>query len=264
MRWNLSKAERMLAAAFAVLLLAALLVPAMPQPGHPHEFADHRSLWGLPCALDVLSNLPFAIGGALGLLALKGVTLAPDQRRAAALFFAGLVATAAASAFFHWAPDAFGLAVDRSGMSVAFAGLLGLLAATQVSDRAGRALAIALLILGPLAAWTAYVTGNIVPWAVVQFGGMLVVLALAFTPARPGALQVRWGWILLAYAAAKLFEANDHAVFEATGQLFSGHTLKHILAALAAWPVIAALSALPRMQNGPKPAARPLARARRA
>lgn len=264
MRWNLSRAEQLLLAAWAVLLLAALFVPALPQPGHPHAFADDRTLWGLPCALDVLSNLPFAIAGALGLLALKGAALAPEQRRGAALFFTGLLATAAASAFFHWAPDAFGLAVDRSGMSIAFAGLLGLLAATQVSDRAGRALAATLLVLGPLAAWTDWATGNIVPWAIVQFGGMLVVLALAFTPARAGALPVRWGWILLAYAAAKLSEVNDQAVFEATGQLFSGHTLKHIVAALAAGPVIAALAALPRSQDGSPRAARPLAGARRA
>ena len=264
MRWNLSKAEGSMLVGCAVLLLAALFAPALAQPPHAHDFADARALWGVPCGLDVLSNLSFALIGVLGLLALKGRSLAPAQRQCAALFFIGLVATAAASAFFHWAPDAFGLAVDRSGMSVAFAGLLGLIAATQVSDRAGRVTTVALLVLGPISAWTCQATGNVLPWAIVQFGGMLLVLALAFARTRDGALQVGWGWILLAYAAAKLFEANDHAVFDATGQLFSGHTLKHIAAALAAWPVIAALTVLPRRQNGPSRAAGPLARVRRA
>lgn len=262
MRWNLSKAEGLMLAVFVALLLAAWFAPALEQPPHAHDFADARTLWGVPRALDVLSNLPFAFGGVLGLLALKGRSLAPQQRNCAALFFIGLVTTALASAFFHWAPDAFGLAVDRSGMSIAFAGLIGLIVATHVSDRAGRATAMALVVLGPIAAWTCQASGNVLPWAIVQFGGMLLVLALAFARTRPAALQVGWGWILLAYGVAKLFEANDQAIFEATGQLFSGHTLKHIVAALAAWPVIAAVAALSRRQNGPSHAAGPMARAR--
>ena len=44
-----------------------------------------------------------------------------------------------------------------------------------------------------------------------------------------------------AYAAAKMLEAGDAWVFEATGHLVSGHTLKHGVAALAALPVLAAL-----------------------
>lgn len=43
------------------------------------------------------------------------------------------------------------------------------------------------------------------------------------------------------YAVAKAFELADHTLFEASGQLISGHSLKHMVAALAAWPVISAL-----------------------
>jgi hypothetical protein len=48
----------------------------------------------------------------------------------------------------------------------------------------------------------------------------------------------------MVYAAAKVFELNDHEIYHWTGQLVSGHTLKHLVAALAAWPVIAAIFAL--------------------
>ena len=267
MRWSLTRAETLLLLSCLVLVLAALLAPALAQPPHAHDFADQRGWWGLPCALDVLSNLPLLVAGAGGLWWLRRVppdALAPVQRGCAALFFAGLVATAAASGFYHWAPDDFGLAVDRSGMSVAFAGLLGLLAAVQVSDRAGRALAIALLLLGPVAAWNCHATGNVLPWALLQFGGMALVLALAFRAPQPEALAVRWGWVILAYAVAKLFEVNDHALFEASGQLLSGHTLKHLVAALATVPVIAAVAARGRRQNGPAPRVARLAAARRA
>jgi hypothetical protein len=42
----------------------------------------------------------------------------------------------------------------------------------------------------------------------------------------------------------------DHAIHAATGQLCSGHTLKHLIAALAAAPVIAAAARRAARQNG--------------
>lgn len=82
------------------------------------------------------------------------------------------------------------------------------------------------------------------PWAVVQLGGALVVLALAALHPRAKALSIHLGAVIGLYALAKLFEAADHAVFEATYGWVSGHTIKHLLASLAAWPVLSSLRAL--------------------
>lgn len=251
MRHPPTRQELQLALACLALLLLALFAPALAQPAHAHDFADRRALFGIPCALDVLSNLPFAFAGVLGLFALRRAdACTPTQRALAALFFAGLLATAAGSSWYHLGPDDAGLAIDRHAMSIAFAGLLGLLVATQLSERGGALTGAALLVLGPAAvqAWAA--TGNVLPWAVLQFGGMGMVVVLACLPPRPGAMRVRWGWVIAAYALAKLCEVNDHAVFDATQGLLSGHTLKHVVAAQAAWPVIAAARQVPAMQNG--------------
>ena len=43
------------------------------------------------------------------------------------------------------------------------------------------------------------------------------------------------------YAAAKALELADAPVFALTQHLISGHSAKHIVAALAAWPVVRAL-----------------------
>ena len=247
LRQNLSRAEAGLLLGVAALLALALFGPMLPASAHQHTLADQRALWGIPCALDVLSNLPFAIAGLWVLVTLRRVApgmLDAPSRALASLFFAGLVCTAAGSALYHWQPQDAGLLWDRLGMVLPFAGLLGLAGASRVSARAGAAAAGTVLLAGPLAVlWWSH-SGNLLPWAVVQLGGMLVVLALACLPRRDRALALHLGAVMALYALAKLFEAADHAVFEATGQAVSGHSLKHVLAAAAAWPVLAALAAL--------------------
>ena len=247
MRRNLSKSEGALLAACLGLLAVGLLGPVIAQPGHYHDFADHRVLWGLPFAMDVLSNLPFALAGMVGaacLLAAPARSISNVQRAMAALFFAGLVLTAGASAWYHWQPDEAGLVVDRCGMAVAFAGLIGLAAAGRVSERAGATLGLLVLALAPPAILAASGSGNVLPWVTLQFGGMGLVLWFAMLTPRVVALDIRWGLVIGIYAVAKLLEMNDAAVFQWTGHLISGHTLKHVVAAFAAWPVIAAIGAL--------------------
>lgn len=244
MRHPLSRAEAALLAGFAALLVLALAGPAIHQPGNYHHFADQRALWQLPRALDVLSNLPFALAGVAGWIVLRCLpprTLSNVQRGMAALFFTGLLLATAGSAWYHLAPDEAGLAVDRCAMAVAFAGLLGLLAADRISERAGAWLGLAVLLLGPVAARSALHTGNVLPWALLQFGGMALIVLLVLRHSRHAALPVRWGPVVLAYAVAKLLELYDQEVFGLTAQWVSGHTLKHVIAAFAAAPVIYAL-----------------------
>lgn len=248
-------AEAGLLWAALALLVLAVFGPVLPASAHQHSFGDQRTLWGLPCAFDVLSNLPFVVAGVWGLVMLqrlRGVALDAATRATATLFCVGLLCTALGSAWYHGRPDDAGLLWDRLGMAVAFAGMLGLAVASRVSERAGWTLAAAVLAAGPLAVAVWARTGNLLPWAVVQIGGMVVVLALACLPQRAGALALNLSAVIAWYGAAKLFEAADHAVFAATGQWVSGHTLKHLSAAGAALPVLAALHATVTapVQNG--------------
>lgn len=246
-RPSLSRTEAALLGLAVLLAAVALFGPVLPASAHQHDFADQRVLWGIPCALDVLSNLPFAAAGAWGLLWMRGrdrQTIDGASRAGAHLFFAGLVCTAIGSTLYHLLPNDAGLLWDRLGMVLPFAGLLGLAAAGRVSRRAGWSALGAVLLAGPAAVlWWAH-TGNLLPWAVVQLGGMLVVLVLAVLPRRVGTLPVHLGAVITMYGLAKLFEAADHAVFDATAQWVSGHSLKHVLAAGAAWPVLMAVEAL--------------------
>jgi thiamine transporter ThiT len=209
---------------------------------HGHPFVDARVLWGIPNALDVLSNLLFIAMGVWGFYALHRAPVVPvATRQAATVFFTGLLLTSLSSSFYHWAPDAWGLAVDRAGMAVAFAGVLGLAAAERVSPRAAPWVWGSVLAGGMLAIMLNFAAGVVAPWAVVQFGGMGVVLWAATQRAQSGAIGVRWTVLIAIYAVAKLLELSDEAVFHATQETVSGHSLKHIAASLAALPVIYAL-----------------------
>ena len=56
-----------LACLAAASLVALLFVPPIPQDPTYHEFADQRTLLGVPHFWNVVSNVPFIIVGAAGL-----------------------------------------------------------------------------------------------------------------------------------------------------------------------------------------------------
>lgn len=259
MKTPLTPSETGLLAAVALAITLACFGPAVAQYANYHAFADQRVLWGLPFAMDVLSNLPFALLGVWGLVRLRNwqrplarrvgfaVQLPCDaQLPLGRLFFAGLLLTALCSSYYHLQPNDLGLAIDRMGMLAAFAGLMGLAAADRISARAGQWTAAAVLALGPVAVAMWALTGNLLPWSVVQGGGMLLIVCLALRKPLIGArgvplVAVAW------YVLAKVLELGDHQVLAWTDGLVSGHTLKHLAAAMAAWPVMAV------MQNGATP-----------
>jgi hypothetical protein len=244
----------MVAAIFGPVLMTHLGIVLSPHGhdhlyAHGHPFVDARVWLGIPNAFDVLSNAPLGLAGLWGLATLKWST--PSGLRASThlvlrVFFWGLLCTAAGSAIYHWAPDAPGLVLDRLGMAVTFAGALGLSMAERVGARIARHAMLAVWVLGGLSAVMPLAHGNVLPWAVVQFGGLAFLVWAALRQPLPFAIGVSLGGVLALYALAKLFELGDASVFEATGGWVSGHTLKHVTAALAAWPVIRAMR-----QNAP-------------
>ena len=236
-----TRAECMLCLAALLLAVLARLGPVLPQDPHFHDFADQRTLWGIPMALDVFSNLPFLVFGGWGLWRVARWPGLPGQagpRAMVGLFFAGLVLTACGSSAYHWRPDDTGLLGDRLGMVVAFAGVAGLAVDSRISARAGRWTAGVMAAAGVLGAWICWQSGNLLPWAVLQGGGMLLVLWLACVPSRPGAWPAPLAGLIAWYGLAKLLELADAPLFAWTQELVSGHSLKHVAAACAAWPVL--------------------------
>lgn len=211
-----------------------------------HHFVDSRVWLGIPNATDVLSNLPFAIFSIWGLCLQANVHKAfqPYVGRESfvlTLFFVGLIFTAIGSMLYHLAPSDGTLLWDRAGMAFAFAGMLGVAASERVSARCGIWLGLAGLLAGVLSLLVWRQTADVLPWMTLQFGSLIVILILAITRPTSKSLGVSLYAVVAWYALAKVFESNDHAIFEATGHWISGHTLKHLAASLAALPIIFAI-----------------------
>lgn len=234
-RWGLSAKELRFASMMLFFALLALALPGFSQPQDYHHFADERSLFGIPHALDVLSNMGFLVAGLFGLRALSR---RKDDIPAALAWsletmFWGVMCTASGSAYYHWGPQDSRLVWDRLPMVIAFAGVYGALGATRVSSKAGFfALASALAYgVGSVVFWTR--TGNLTPYALMQFGGLAWV-AVAWVASKHRALDLPWGALLGFYLAAKFFETFDAQTLHLTMGWVSGHTIKHLLSAMAA------------------------------
>jgi hypothetical protein len=231
----------------AACLLAAVLVPAMPQPLSYHAFADCRALFGVANFFNVVSNVPFLIGGALGLwLIWTGRAAFIDAREQLPylVFFLGALLTCFGSAYYHAAPDNARLVWDRLPMTLGFAGLVAAAVAERVDLKLGLRSLWPLLLLGVVTVVYWYGTerlgrGNVIPYGVYQGWTIIVIVVLMLAyPARRYSHGGLLAWAAVWYGLAKVFETFDLQVYRALGGTLSGHSIKHVLAAFAVFAIV--------------------------
>ena len=208
-----------------------------------------RELFGVPNFWNVVTNLPFLFAGVLGLAQVRRLA-APELRTHYLVFCVAVALVAFGSAWYHHGPSNAALVWDRLPMTIAFMALLSAVIADRISWLAGRALLWPLVVagIGSIAWWVrteAAGQGDLRPYGIVQFLPLLLV-PLILLLWRGNGLSASQLWMAFgAYAAAKLAEYFDVPIFSLAGGVFSGHSLKHLFAALAVWWIVASFQRSP-------------------
>ena len=224
-----------------IMALVIMLVPPVSQDPAYHNFADQRYISGIPHFWNVVTNIPFLVLGITGFFKIQKQELTgilPDLFRAYLTFFLGLVLTGLGSGYYHLDPSNSTLVGDRMAITISFMSFFVLIFGESISTKTASRLLLPLLFLGlsSVVYWNITEklgTGDLRFYALVQFLPMLLIpLMLLFY----GSCLSGRRWILailLVYGAAKITEMYDHQIYELI--CFSGHSLKHLIAAFGAF-----------------------------
>lgn len=250
-------AKLALLGAVALLVLGvALLVPPFAQPAAYHNFADRDVMFGVPHFGDVVSNGGFLIVGVAGIVfmfsRLGQARLADSMLRwPFGVFFAGLALVALGSAYYHWNPNNQTLFWDRLAMTVAFMALLAAFFADRVSSKIGAAIVLPLLLILGAAAALHWRFSEIAGHGDLRFYFLAQALPMILIPLIcllfPGRLTHGRYLLYLGlwYAGAVALEQLDHQINAMLGGVVSGHSLKHLAAAMATFMVLRMLQQRP-------------------
>lgn len=238
----------------AVLLAVFSFRSKIPQWSRYHQFADTRSFLGIPNCLNVVSNLSFLVVSIWGFTRLRyqwvNNQLSTREAIVFSVYFTGVLLTCIGSSWYHWSPDNARLVWDRLSMTVIFMSLLSLTIMGRVNGNLGFRLLIPLILFGVFSVlywyWTELMhQGDLRLYGLVQFYSiLLIVFILFFFPKSWPPVSAYLG-MLAFYALAKIFEAADHQVYQFSGTLISGHTLKHLFAAVSTYCMVVILNAHP-------------------
>jgi hypothetical protein len=232
-----------------IVVSICCMTPRIPQPQSYHLFADRRSFLGIPNFGDVVSILPLAVIGIWGVAFL----LRSRRRKDAGIFldkrelwpylfvFVGLLLTAFGSSYYHLAPGNARLVWDRLPMTITFMSMVAAVIAERITVRLGFWLLPILLFVGLVSVLQWYWsvtrgTGDLRFYAAVQAYSGLVILMAFFFPQRYTRVS-DFGLVIGFYVLAKALELFDKPVFKAL-HVVSGHTLKHLAAAAAAYCIL--------------------------
>ncbi|MGA7597074.1 MAG: ceramidase domain-containing protein [Pseudolabrys sp.] len=213
-----------------VSIVGLLLLPPISQNQNYHDFADQRTILGIPHFWNVVSNLPFIAVGAAGLWQCR-------REPAIAILFLGILTTGFGSGYYHLDPNDRTLFWDRLPMAIGFMAILAIAIEERLDTKAGAVILWPLIAIGVISLLLWRWTGDLRLYGWVQFFPCVAVpvLFVLYSPKFSGTSY----WLVAAalYAFAKLFEFYDEAIYS-FGSILSGHTLKHLAAAASCLAIL--------------------------
>lgn len=226
------------------LLGCTFLVGPVSQSPAYHNLSDHRIVFGVPNFFNVLSNAPFFIIGFTGLFLVNRTSAPKPIKLVYCFLYLGITLVSFGSAYYHLNPNNDTLVWDRIPMTVVFMSLTAATVSEFISHKAGIYLLFPLIILGVGSVLYWHYTelqnkGDLRLYGFVQFYPMLFIplVIILFSKTRKNNGVKELIWVVIWYAIAKVFEYFDAQIYSA-GRIISGHSLKHLAAAVSTWYLV--------------------------
>ncbi len=230
-----------------LLLLVYMFIPRIPQWNSYHQFTDVRTVWGIPNFWNVVSNIPFLLVSILGFMSVrqqwKNNNLATKEVIVFLILFMGILLISMGSSYYHWTPDNDSLVWDRIPITIVFMSLLSLTIMERVNFNWGFWLLSPLIALGTFSVLYWYWTelsghGDLRLYGVVQVYSIISIFLILVLFPKPYPPLYLYIWMLIFYILAKIFEHFDPMIYG----LISGHTLKHLCAAISTYFMVVMLN----------------------
>ncbi|TXG72690.1 hypothetical protein EZV62_001269 [Acer yangbiense] len=222
--------------AILCFLVLMIVTPAIPQSQEYHDFADQRQFLGIPNFLNVVSNFPFLVIGLIGLVLCFHRNYFKLRLRGElwgwAVFFIGVAAVGVGSSYYHLKPDDARLVWDRLPMTIAFTSIIAIFIIERIDEHKGTVSLIPLLLAGVVSILYWRFFDDLRPYALIQFVPCIAIPLMAILLPPMYTHSAYWLWAAGFYLLAKVEEALDKPIYKWTHHIVSGHTLKHLCAAM--------------------------------
>jgi hypothetical protein len=214
-------------------VFALIIVGSIPQDQNYHDFADDRKLWGISNFLNVVTNLPFAFVGMLGLRLVRKIK-ERELKHISFILFTGFLLLTIGSICYHLQPDNDTLVYDRILMVIIFMSFFAFIIYDGIDVKTGYNAFIILNILGIM---------SVIYWAIgeragrgdLRWYGMVQFFPIVAIPLIVVLYKSSFNHrkeiilIFLFFALAKLTEKFDKEIYHLLSNTISGHSLKHLL-----------------------------------
>ncbi|MFN8769481.1 MAG: ceramidase domain-containing protein [Neisseriaceae bacterium] len=225
-----------------ITIVIVLLSPRVAQPLSYHIFADNRTLFGIKNFMNVISNIAFIVAGGYGLMLVFSKTnehsISKDRSMPYLIFFLSSVLVGFGSGYYHLNPDNLSFFWDRLPMSIMLMSIFCAIFADRVNQKIGYYLVLPLGLIGLI---------SVIYWECSELIGrgdlrfyfwaqaypfiMVILVMLLYPPKHSHTYLIIAA--IVSYGIAKVCEFLDKGIYTITFHLISGHTLKHLFAALS-------------------------------
>lgn len=219
---------------FAPLIIFYAFVGPIAQNEAFHNFVDDQTIVGIKNFHNIITNIGYLIVGMIGVIDY----FRKDTRYSLSwiFFFISVILIAPGSAYYHDTPNSTTLVWDRLPMTFAFMSLTSVVLCELYKIKNHLKLLIPLLGLGAFSVWWWTYSGDLRIYYWVQLTPILSLLYVSFAVKTQSLKKKNMVAGVLLYGLAMLCEKKDAPIFEALD--YSGHSIKHILAALAILAIV--------------------------